>query len=98
MLIPAQPEKKSVPPTLQTESRINPSPLLPPLSPQMAKPSDNPKREFQAICDSLPAPPPPPTSTKFTEERAKPLDQSNLFLTYFRSRRLLLQGEGDTEI
>lgn len=93
MFILAQPEKKPMHPTVQARSAINASPLLALLSPQLAKSRDNPKREFQAICDSSP-PLPPPRAT-FREERAKPLDQSNLFLTHFHCQGLPLQEEGD---
>lgn len=41
---------------------------------------------------------PPPPSATFREERVKPLDQSNLFLTHFRAQGLPLQEEGDRNI
>lgn len=90
MLILAQLEKKCMHPAVKARSRINPAPLLDPLSPQLAKSSNNPKREYQAICDFTS----PPHAT-LREERAKPLDQSNLFLTHFHSQGLPLQEEGD---
>lgn len=96
MLILAQPEKKPMHPAVQARSRTNPSRLLAPLSPQLAKSSDDPKREFQAICD-FPSPSPRalPHPTTFREEKTKPLDQSNLFLTHFHSQGLPLREEGD---
>lgn len=55
-------EKQLMQPAAQARSRINPWPLLAPLSHQLAKSSNNPKREFQAICDfpSDPTPTPAP--------------------------------------
>lgn len=94
----APPEKKPLYPAVQARSRSNTLPLLAPLSPQLAKSSNNPKREFQAICDLPLYPHPPPPSATFREERVKPLDQSNLFLTHFRAQGLPLQEEGDRNI
>lgn len=42
-----------------------------------------------------PLPPPSPPRATFREERAKPLDQSNLFLTHFHCQGLPLQEEGN---
>lgn len=72
----------------RVRSRINPSPCS--TFSQLAKSSDHPKREFQAICDSLP--PPHRTHSVFRERGQSPLDQSNLFLTHFHSQGLPLGG------
>lgn len=78
-------------PAVQARSQVNPALLLAPLSPQLAKSSDNPEREFQAICDF-----PSPLPTRHVQGgEAKPLDQSNLFLTHFYSQGLPLQEERD---
>lgn len=71
------------PTTDPARSRINPLPLLSPLSTQLARSNKKPGREFQTAHLH------PPTT--FREERAKPLDQSNLVLTHFHSQGLPLQ-------
>lgn len=69
----------------RVRSGINPFPCS--TFSQLAKSSDHSKREFQAICDSLP--PPHRTHAVFRERGQSLLDQSNLFLTYFHSQGLL---------
>lgn len=53
------------------------------------------KGNFRLFVTSPLRSPPPPHHATFREEKAKPLDQSNLFLTHFHSQGLPLQEEGD---
>lgn len=65
----APPGKKPMYPAVQAPSRSNTLPLAP-LSPQLAKSSNNPKREFQAICDLPLYPHPPPRHVQGGEGKA----------------------------